>query len=73
MTPNELCQAYRNELRRLYGDQVADASRVDYGRGWYYIGVARRFGDGSVGQGGVMPDCYRKAQVEEMLSNLKKR
>ena len=42
MTPNELCQAYRNELRRLYGDQVADASRVDHTRGWYYIGLARR-------------------------------
>lgn len=37
MTPDEICQEYRNQLRRLYGDEYVDRSRINYSQGWYYI------------------------------------
>jgi len=72
MTPDELCKAYRDELRRLYGDERADKSRADHHRGWYYINEARRWPDGSCGIIGAA-SAYRKQQVLEMLAVLQGR
>jgi len=63
LTPSELCQAYREELRRLYGDEIANQAHVDYKRGWYYIAVTWA----SI----VQP--YREVQVLAMLEALKER
>ena len=63
MTPDELCQAYREELRRLYGDEIAQQAQVGYKRGWYYIA----FGWASIAQ------PYRKKQVLKMLETLRVR
>jgi len=67
MTPDELCRAYREELRRLYGDKVADKSRISYRRGWFYILKAQTFRDGSCGPIGPSR-AYRKRKVLEMLT-----
>ena len=72
LSAQELCDAYRAELRRLYGDECADASRVDSSRGWYYISVAGRCGDGSYYTHGIA-SAYRKAKVIEMIEVLARR
>ncbi|MCP4537709.1 MAG: hypothetical protein GY832_11225 [Chloroflexi bacterium] len=72
MTPEELCQTYRAELRRVYGDERAQKSRVDYHRSWYYINVARKYEDGSIGPYGIAP-AFRKSKVIELIRNLRKR
>lgn len=72
MTPEELCNAYRAELARLYGKERARKSKVSYGRGWYYIDVAQHFADGSIGTIGPTP-AYRKRQILEMLEGLRGR
>lgn len=64
MTPQELCNAYRAELVRLYGEERARKSRADYAYGWYYINVAKRFDDGSVGTVGPATPCRRHVLAE---------
>lgn len=61
LTPDELCAAYREQLRRLYGDEIAQKAQVDYKRGWYYIAITWA----SI----VQP--YREVQVLAMLEALK--
>jgi len=72
MTPDELCKAYRDELRRIYGDTVADKSRIFYRRGWFYILKATTFPDGSCGHIGPVP-AYRRRKVLERLTWLQDR
>ena len=72
MTPDEVCAAYRAELARVYGEERAQKSRIDYGHGWYYINVAKHFDDGSVGTV-TMPTAYRRKHVMEMIENLQRR
>jgi hypothetical protein len=67
MTPQEICTEYREQLRRLYGDEIADKSQVDYIHGWFFIGIAKRYQDGSCG------NAYRKIKVLEMIEQLKQR
>jgi hypothetical protein len=71
-----LLELYRAELRRLHGDEVADKSRLTYDRGWYHIGVAQRYPDGSVGyvywpKSGL--NAKRREQVIEMIERLRLR
>lgn len=71
-TPTQICDAYRAQLRRLYGDESADESYVDYSGGWFYINVAKRFPDGSVGK--LSPTrAYRKQKVLQMIARLEER
>ena len=63
MTPDELCTAYREQLRCLYGDEIAEQAQVYYKRGWYYIAVTWA----SI----VQP--YPEVQVLAMLEALKER
>lgn len=70
MTPDELCAAYRDALRGLYGDERADASRIDCGHGWYYVNVATRWPDGSFGTGSRRAFCVRKADLIDMIGRL---
>lgn len=55
MIPNELATRFLVVLRQTHGDEIADESTAWYDRGWYYIGKARRFRDGSIGTGGPTP------------------
>jgi hypothetical protein len=72
MTPDELCAAYREQLRRLYGDEIADRSRVSHARGWYYISKAKMWPDGSIGACQVA-NAFRKNRVLEKLKTLRAR
>lgn len=76
MTESERILAeYRDQIRRLCGEERAKKSLIEYDRGWYYIELARKFPDGSIG---IISDikgasAYRKTQVLLMIKNLKKR
>ena len=70
--PEQVMDAYRAELSRLYGEDFADKTEFYYGGGWYYLNVAKRTPDGGVGVWGL-PTCYRKIQIVEMTENLRKR
>lgn len=67
---DELCRLYREQVARLYGKERAAASRVFYDRGWFYIVIASRYPDGSIGLGGRLPVGQRKRQVVERILNL---
>lgn len=73
MDPLEICIEYQRLLWRIYGREIAEASRVDYGRGWFYIGLAKRYQDGSVGNADMFVTTYRKKKVLEMIDNLRLR
>lgn len=74
LTPEELCMAYRAELERLYGEEIAEKSRVGYyDQEWFYIAKATRYSDNSVGLRGRRPRAYRKKQVVELLEELKRK
>ena len=72
-SPTMICALYRQQLWRVYGKEICEASRVDYGRGWFYIGLAKRYSDGSVGNADMFVQAYRKKAVLEMIDNLRKR
>jgi hypothetical protein len=40
MTPTELITAYRAQLARVYGHYIAEATYLDYRRGWFYLSLA---------------------------------
>jgi hypothetical protein len=63
---------YREQLRRLYGDDVADKSELYYNRGWYYVNIAQALNDGSVGVLGTA-SAHRQKEIIERTLNLKKR
>lgn len=72
-TPGEICKFYRDALREVYGDAIADKSAVYYHYGWYYVDVARKFPDGSVGVGGTLPSGHRRKEMVLMIIELQKR
>ena len=67
LAPQGLCDAYHTQLARLYGPERAKASRVDYSNGWYYIAIAAKYSDGSVGLGGRQADAHRKQAVVQRV------
>lgn len=72
-TAEELCLQYKAELARLYGTEIADASRCDYSGGWFYINKASRYQDGSVGDGSHMTRAFRRSNVTAMIATLRGR
>lgn len=72
MSPEELCQAYLAEIARLYGEEMGEKSECNYVHGWFYVNLARKWQDGSVGPMGPA-NPYRRKKLEEMLANLRKR
>jgi hypothetical protein len=46
---DEYVATLREEVRRNLGCRIAKNSTIRYERGWYYVNLARRFDDGSVG------------------------
>lgn len=73
LDPEQLCKAYREQLKRIYGPERAEQSRVDYSRGWYYFILAIEYPDGSIGLGGRIPSARRKKTVVKMILNLTQR
>lgn len=70
--PDQLCDRVRETIRRARGRDTEVASRVYYSHGWYYVGIARKFPDGSIGLGGVLPSALRRSQVIELIGRLQK-
>lgn len=70
--PEQVLHNYREALRKLYGDEIADKSLLFYANGWYYVSVAQRFPDKSCGAFSIA-DGKRKRQIIEMTENLLRR
>lgn len=68
-TPTEITSEYREALRKLYGDDIADKSAVYYFNGWYYYSVGRKCPDGSIYVHVPAAAC-RKKQMIMMTYNL---
>ena len=73
MKQDTYCLAYLDAVLRCYGLARARASLCHVDRGWYYVALARRFRDGSVGMGGSMPQAVRKKKLEQMTLELLRR
>ncbi len=70
MTESEqILQHYREALRKLYGNEIANRSELYYKNGWYYISVARKCPDGSYFTPSIA-DGRRKKLIIEMTNNL---
>ena len=50
-----ICREYLKEISRTLGEARGEASRAWYSRGWFYLKIATRYPDGSVG-------CHRSAE-----------
>lgn len=66
---------YREALRTVHGSDIANFSELQYERGWFYLNVARKYSDGSIGTdtsifGNI---AYRRKQVIKRTENLKSR
>jgi len=66
---------YREAIRANYGDEIADKSYFDYGKGWFNFQMARRFPDGScgiiTGLGGY--DAFRRKDIVIRTNELRRR
>ena len=67
MSPEEILKEYRKLLADLNGKDIARKSDLYYRSGWYYLNIARKFEDGSIGILGI-PSCYRKRELLEMIA-----
>ena len=67
-----LCDLWLMEVRRIYGEEIADESIANHVRGWYYLSVAVRYKDGSV-NAKFYRQTFRRSQVIEMVEDLRKR
>jgi hypothetical protein len=65
--------AYKKEIGRLYGQQIADKSIFDYDHGWFRTGIAVKYADGSVGGASFRVISSRLSEFERMINNLKDR
>lgn len=76
MTAQDLIAAYRSELARLYGHEIADASVLVYEHGWFYVSLAHwrsDLGDALIrGSLGATKACRRR-ELEAMLKTLRTR
>lgn len=72
MTPQELIIAYLAEIARLYGAEVAHETVLVYEHVWFYLNIARRYSDGSVGAWPI-GTSYRRTKLEAMLETLRGR
>lgn len=63
---------YRLALRLLYGNEIADKTELYYSRGWYYVKLAQRISDDSVGTSGIA-NGHRAKQLDAMTAELLKR
>ncbi len=59
----QIIDAYREALRLVHGEERANESPIYYIQGWYYISIAQRFPDGSVGVYSRATSVCRKAMV----------
>ncbi len=73
MENQKLCGEWLNQIERLYGKRKRDKSIAYYNRGWYYIGLATEYTDGSIGGADIRQQSYREKKLIEMIKILKGR
>jgi len=72
MIPFEVMDEYRAALRDLYGDEIAQKTVLFYNKGWFYLNLAIRQSDGSVGAiGPAWP--FRAKELQQKTITLRKR
>ena len=66
---NSITDEYRQVIRAVYGDPVADNLEVEVKEGWYYI----KFNQAPAGAGNewITNNRYRKIQLQTTIANLK--
>lgn len=72
-SPQKIITDYCAAVRRLYGDEIADKSEIYHEHGWFYVNLAKKFPDGSIGVSGYVADAFRRKKIVEMTEALKKR
>lgn len=65
----KLLDHYRYALRLIYGHEIADKTELYTALGWYYVNLAHRCPDGSVGPIGIA-SSYRAKQIQAMADTL---
>ena len=68
---DDICYEYLNEIARTLGQDRADRSNVYWRGGWFYLNIASRWKDGSVGTAGRSPQCLRKKEVLRRIETIK--
>lgn len=72
MTTDEICQQYLKEIARTLGGDRGDASKTWYSHGWFYLKIASRYSDGSVGSHREA-ETLRKSDVLARIELLEQR
>ena len=70
----ELLAVWYAAVARRRGEEIAENSQAIYGRGWYTVGVARRFPDNSIRlpEGPFKAPSWRKDRLVEEIAGLLK-
>lgn len=70
MDPEELINEYREALKNRTKDDILAKSDFYYYKGWYYVNIAIRFPDGSIGA--ISPASgMRRKDMEQEIKKLK--
>jgi hypothetical protein len=62
--------AYKEQIERVYGKERADESIFDYDHGWFRIGIATKYKDGSIGGASFRIISVRLKEFEQMINRL---
>lgn len=68
-TPEEIMAEYLAVLATLRGEDVAQESRIDYEKGWYYVSEGTRLRDGSIDVP-TPASCFHKRQMLQRIAQL---
>lgn len=71
-TPQDILESYRQAVVAVHGEEIASASKFYYQRGWYYVNIAHRYRDGTVGLSTPALSC-RWYEIERMTKMLVER
>jgi hypothetical protein len=63
--------AYKEQIERLKGKDIADRSIFNYDHGWFQIGIAKKYRDGSIGGASFMVSKIRLKTIETMIDVLR--
>jgi len=69
-TAVELIEGYRAELARLYGEDLAKASHIEYHRGWFRMNIAHRGPEGRLRTPYYGEANIRRKDLEHRIAEL---
>jgi len=65
--------AYKEQIERLFGKDIADKSIFEYEHGWFRTGIAAKYKDGSIGNAQFYILSDRLKSFEQRINRLKER